>query len=969
MGFVYRCFATVCFLAVLGQSVLAGTSGKIVGTVVDRASRQPLVGADIVLEGASLGASSDQDGFFMILNVPPGTYRLTVYYVGYATQSIDNVRVSVDRTTTVNVKLSPVSVEGEEVVVEARRPAIELDRTHSASVVNSEAVDAMPVTEIEEVLELQAGVVSSDGELHFRGGRAREVLYIVDGIPVTNAFSQRGGSSVEVETNMVEELEVISGTFNAEYGRAQSGVVNIVTKQPSTRFKGNVQFYTGEWISNQTRVYMGVDDINPMAERDVQFSLSGPLIGRKLSFLITGRVNEWESVEWFERRFRPIDGWRIEAYKRWFQQHNPDVANQTGIIHIPDSLATGDRARGPLTTGRSVSMSGKLIFQPMNGFTLTYQFIGSQDDIHGPYDPLRQGADRPFRYQPDDHGQTRLWDQAHFVRLQHVVSDKFFYNLGFSYQHQDGESFFRKDNKLARFPGDEGIQPIGSFSNGFSLGSTAGFYTGKDGKGYRDQYLVNGDLNWQVDRHNLIKAGFQFTQHKINVYNRQFRATPEWQNNAWPLQNELNGATMDFSQYWLALIDYWRNWEQRFGAQRFVAAADTEYTFFQDFNIEPLEAAFYLQDKIEMGDVIVNAGLRLDLFYPNERVPIRLRTESFNLGSEQNLRNATTKYQVSPRIGISFPISSDGAFHAAYGHFFQMPAFQFMYNEPLRSLTKFQLEGRTLGNADLKAEKTIQYEIGLQQAINDDIAVDITAYYKDFRELLGVEELTTIDAVSYRRFVNRDYGNSRGITVGLTKRNGFVTGNINYTLSFANGSSSNPTELQLIQTAVQIGGQSDVLVDRKILPLNWDQRHTVNAYVNFVKRNNWSLGLVGFLNSGTPFTPQFVERFDVPVREYENAASKPTRWSVDLKAKKFFKFMGQQATLFLKVDNLFDHLNHENVQPTTGRADQVARIPEVLKILQNTLEQEGLFTLEEVDLFPDFFSEPRKVQLGLEVRF
>ena len=157
----------------------------------------------------------------------------------------------------------------------------------------------------------------------------------------------------------------------------------------------------------------------------------------------------------------------------------------------------------------------------------------------------------------------------------------------------------------------------------------AGFYTGKDGKGYRDQYLVNGDLNWQVDRHNLIKAGFQFTQHKINVYNRQFRATPEWQNNAWPLQNELNGATMDFS--------------------------DTEYTFFQDFNIEPLEAAFYLQDKIEMGDVIVNAGLRLDLFYPNERVPIRLRTESFNLGSEQNLRNATTKYQVSPRIGISFP--------------------------------------------------------------------------------------------------------------------------------------------------------------------------------------------------------------------------------------------------------------------------------------------------------------------------
>ncbi|RMH76888.1 MAG: TonB-dependent receptor [Calditrichaeota bacterium] len=966
---LYRFSGVILALLAFTQICWAGTTGKIAGTVTDKKTGQPLIGADVVLEGTQLGSSTDQDGFFMIINVPPGTYRLTVYYVGYTSQTIENVRVSIDRTTSLKIQLSPASVEGEEVVVEAERPAIEIDRTHSAAIINSETVEAMPVTEVEEVLELQAGVVSTDGELHFRGGRSREVTYIIDGVQVTNAFSQGGGSTVEVENNMIEELEVISGTFNAEYGRAQSGVVNIVTKKPSSHFRGNVQFYSGEWISSHDRIFLGIDDVNLTAEKDVQFSLSGPIIPNKVSFLVTGRYNDWEGLDWYERRFRPIDGWRIAAYQRWFQQHNPNQANTSGVITIPDSLATGDGARGPITTGTSISLNAKLIIQPISSLTLTYQIFGSFDDINGPYDPTRSGSDRFARYQPDEHGKIRLWGQSHFLKLQHVPSKRFYYNLAFSYQHNDGEAFYRKDNKIARFPGDDGIQPITSTSNGFSLGSAGFFYTDKEGKNYRDQYLFNGDLNWQIDKHNFIKAGFQITQHRINVYARGFRATQEWQNNAWPLQSELNGANMSFDAYWDSLVVYWQNWEQRFGAERFVAAADTEYTLFRDFNIEPLEAAFYVQDKLEMGDIIVNAGLRLDMFFPNERVPKVLRTESFNLGSEANLKDATTKYQLSPRLGISFPISSQGAFHAAYGHFFQMPAFQFMYNEPLRSLNRFQLEGRTLGNADLRAEKTIQYEVGLQQAITEDIAVDITAYYKDFRDLLGVEELTTLDAVSFRRFINRDYGNSKGITVGFTKRNGLVQGGFNYTLSFANGSSSDPTELQLIQTATQIGGQSDILIDRKILSLDWDQRHTINAYVNFIKSGDWSIGLVGFLNSGTPFTPTFVERFDIPRREYQNAAFKPTRWSVDLKAKKFFRILGQRATLFLKVDNLFDHLNHENVFSSTGRADEVARIPEELKILQETLEQEGLFTLEEIDLNPDNFSEPRKIQVGMEIKF
>jgi len=332
-------------------------------------------------------------------------------------------------------------------------------------------------------------------------------------------------------------------------------------------------------------------------------------------------------------------------------------------------------------------------------------------------------------------------------------------------------------------------------------------------------------------------------------------------------------------------------------------------------------------------------------------------------------RAASTKSQLSPRFGVAFPISSKGVIHVSYGHFFQMPPYERMFNEPLVNLPKSQLEGRTLGNADLEAEKTIAYEIGLQQGITDEIAVDVTAYYKDFRNLLGVEQIQTIDLATYRRYINRDYGNSKGITVDLTKRHGFVNGGINYTLSFANGSASNPTALFLITTATQVGGESNVFPERKIRSLNWDQRHTVNAFVNFVKPNNWSIGLVGFFTSGNPFSPQFIDRFDIPEREYLNAAYKPTRWNIDLKAKKHFKIAGIASSLFLKVNNLFDQLNHERVYATTGRADQIARLPEETARLRENLATEGLFTLEEIQLSPDNFSPPRQIQIGFEVKF
>ncbi len=958
---IVRFFSCLAVIILAVQCAAAGTTGKIAGRVVDAATQEGLPGAAVVVEGASLGAGADPHGYFTIINVPPGTYTLSLRLVGYARTLVRGVEVSADRTTRVDIAATSEEVSMREVVVQAERPPIQRDKTYSGAIVGAAAIEAMPVTSVAEVVSQQAGVVASGGELHFRGGRGREVAYMIDGIPISNAFSQSGGAEVAVENNMVQEIAVLSGTFNAEYGSAQSGVVSIVTRPPSRTLSGSASAYAGDWVSNRQDVFLGIGRVDPVSERDVQFSLSGPLLLSDLGFFLSFRHNRSESPHWYERRFTALDGWRIAAYDHWFREHNPSLIGQSQAITIPDSLSTGDGSSGPLGVSESATFTGKIEYAPVPSLKIGYQIFGSFDESHG--------GSLSRRYQPDEQGQSRSRALNHIVTIKHFPSEGFFYNLGFYYQHTNADSYYRKDNLVAQFPGDAGIQPITSSSNGFSLGSTGGFYTGATGKNFRDLLLVNGDMNWQVDRFNLLKVGFEYKQHRINTYSWGYVSTPEWQNYKWPTAELLDAASLDYEQYWTGLTSYWRQWQATFGTTQYRQALASEVNLWRDYSIDPRQWSVYMQDKLELGEIIVNGGLRLDAFDPHENVPIVWNTESFNIGHPSNTRRASVKVQVSPRFGLSFPISEAGAFHAAYGHFFQMPSFQYMYNTPIQVLTALQLEGVTLGNADLEPERTISYEIGLQQEIIPGLGVDVTAYYKDFRNLLGVERITTIDAVGYQRFINRDYGYAKGITVSIRKSMGTITGALNYTLSYANGSSSDPTAIQLINAATQYGGQPVQFVDRQVLPLDWDQRHTLNAFVNIAQENDWSIGVYGAISSGLPYSPTFIERFDILTQEYRQSGEKPARWSVDLKAMKYLDFFGQRLGFFLKVDNVFDNLNEETVYASTGRATNPARLPDQKELLLNALAQEGLFTLSEIDNHPEYYSLPRKITLGFEWRF
>lgn len=955
-----KVFPVLIIILLATANLFAGTTGKISGRVTDASNGHPLPGANVFIPSLNRGTATDADGFFSLINLPPGNYTVNVKFIGYSVTKIEGVVVSVDRTTKLDTELEEETLEINEIVVQAKRPPVQKDRTYSASVVNTEAIETMPVTSIAEVVQLQPGVVTSGGDLHFRGGRGREVAYLIDGVPVTNSFDQGGGNNVVVENSMVQELEVISGTFNAEYGAAQSGIINIITKGPASKFTGSIQAYAGEWYSSNNDVFLGVDDINPLAEKDIQGSISGPIISDVLSFSFSGRYNNSESLSWYEKRFNYYDSWKIAAYEHWFTEQRADELGSSQSIYIPDSLRTGDMSRGPLATYDNFSGNVKLNYFPFSQVRISYQMFGSYSEQEG-------STSSEWRYAPDGAGISKGWSHHHFLSFRHAPSDKFFYNLSASYQFNDGESYYTKDNKYARFYGDSGIQPFTLSQDGFSFGRTGGFYSGADDKGFRETILLSGDFNWQVDKFNFLKAGFEFKKHRVNTYSWGYTETEAWKNTKW--LNFDPDPSLTFDSYWQIMQDYWSTWEDSMGTTMYRKYDEDEYTLWRDYTIEPSEIAGYIQDKLELGSIILNAGVRLDVFMPNEKVPVNYQVESTSLGLDANLKDAENKFQVSPRLGVSFPISAGGVFHAAYGHFFQMPSFAKMYNSPLYALTPLQLEGMVLGNADLDPEKTVQYEIGIQQEIIPGIAVDVTAYYKDIKNLLGVEYITTVDNIRYQRYINRDYGNSKGITVGFRKNSGMITGGLNYTYSTANGSSSDPDAIAVIQSSTRIGGEAVEFLDRRIISLDWDQRHTLNAILNIAQAGDWSMGLVGSLWSGQPYTPEFVERYDIPQKEYKNAASKPVKWTLDFKAKKFFKINGLTTAVFLKIDNIFDQLNEEYVFSNTGSAKNNVRLPENEREEIERLAQSGVFTLQEIDSRPNWYSAPRKIQLGFEVQF
>ncbi len=891
---------TVLLLGSLIRPLRAGETGKIVGRVVDKQTGEALPGANVLLRGTILGASTDVDGYYIIMNVPPGVYTIEASMLGYQTRVVENVTVRVDLTTKISFALDQEAIEGEEVVVTASAEMITKDMTATQAVVGSAEIEALPVEEFSDVVQLQAGVVQGrDGKLHIRGGRSDEILYMVDGIPMSDVFS--GQNAVEVENSSIQELQVISGTFNAEYGRALSGIVNIVTKSIPDKLNATATVYGGDYVSTHTEIFPHIDRISPDGVLNFQFSMQGPVpfTKKRLKFLLNGRYLDDDGYIWGTRIFNPQD--------------SSNVSFDDPSKYIIE--ATGDGKPVPMRFFRKKTLHGKLSYQFSPTLSLAssifYNDVVTRDwSAEGnEFTPENEFHDF-YRFMLNPDGASKQYRDGYTIltTLDHVLNPNTFYTLKLSAIYNRERSFVYEDPFDPRY-----VHP-NRFQAPFSAGNT--FYTGGTDMWHsRRSTTTLGakfDITSQVTKTHQFKLGVEFRQHKLDF--TEFKLIPKRVGGVEvrPFQPDIPPRNSPFHN---------------------------RYTH------RPREFAAYIQDKMEFEFMIVNLGVRFDLFDPNAPVP----TDLGDPGNPNKRRDATIKSQISPRLGVAYPITDRGVLHFSVGKFFQMPLFKYLYAN-----SEFEVEiGRLktlMGNADLEPQKTTAYEVGFQQQLTDNLAFDLTVFYKDIRDLLGTEiyQLTR-GADLYARYENRDFGTTRGFTFALTQRHStWLAASIDYTFQKAEGNASEPN-------AAFVDRKRNREPEKRLVPLDWDQRHTLNASITLSGRGGrFSVTLLGRYGSGLPYTPKFLN----VRRAFENTARSPQTLTFDLKSHYDVQIAGRKLSFFLKVFNLFDRKNEIIVYPSTGRAGFN------LEYRQSSTPK-GINTVEEFFFNPPHhFSAPRQIRLG-----
>ena len=958
------------FTLALIQIIQAGTTGKLTGFISDKTTGNQLIGCNVILDGTDLGTSSDINGEYFILNIPPGVYTIRFMMIGYENVILENVRISVDKTTRMNASLGTEVIEGSEVVVTAERKLIQFDVTQSEARITAEELDAMPVTEVSDVLRLQGGITQdADGGLHMRGGRSSEISYMVDGVPMTDSYD--GGISVKIENDNIQELQVISGTFNAEYGRALTGVINMVTKDGGNNLQGSLNIYSGDHITNDP-IFHNLDSYTPTNDISISANLNGPIIPGFITFYSSGRLNR-------------SDGWLFG--RQTFTMYGDTVftdANGNGF------LDAGESTEGPsyqsMNWFNSWSTQNKLTFRVTPSTKLRINTIFNSGISQG-YNHARQMAQE---------GRKNNYNSGEFagLNLSHSFSSKSFLEINASQYTHRYESYLYENPLDTRYITPDSLfwaHITGEVPDHIAneYGSSVNYFPqytlsrwGVDTDRFKRETLsqtIKLDYTSQVNKYNQIKIGVELTSHRLKLDSY---------------------ALLDSSQA-----------DQVFTPEVPEVGSFNRSTY--EFN--PQEWSFYLQDKIEYGDMIINAGLRFESFNPKSRIPNNIHEpyindprnpaldtlsmdelENINWGSlwyseidsaENTISHTYSEYydrfndqpdlvnkngwwkesikksQLSPRFAVAYPISDKGVIHFAYGYFFKIPNFSLLYNNTEYKLTETGTNFGIFGNPDLKPETTISYELGLRQEIGFRTKLEIKGFYRDARNYVtsGIP-IDLGDGKSYYTYVNRDYSNSRGVILILFKQfSNFIGWQFDYTHQIAEGSNSNPNE----EFGAVLAGKEPT---RSIIPLDWDQRHNLNGSV-ITAYKGWGANAIFQYGSGYPYTPvitNYEQQGEVLSNVLlRNSRRKLNTFRMDVKLFKNISFGRMSGKIYLSIYNLTDRRNENYIYDDSGRANETIERRRAEQI--SPFEPLRPNTLDQYFNRPDWYDEPREIQLGLQL--
>ncbi len=968
----------------------AQTRSRIVGTIKDAKTGEALFGVNVIVKGTYLGAATDVNGKYFIVNVPVGTYEVQASMIGYQSQVATDVVVSADRITTMDFNLKSAVIQGQEVVVTAQRDNLHKEVANTQMVVTANEVQQTSgIRQINAFLEKLPGVSTENGYLTIRGGSADQTGTLVNGLSYNNAAV--GNAETSVPLSAIDQVSLLSGGYNAEYGNFRSGLINITTKS------GSKDGYHGTFSISKDNTHIKrfgdpfYGDTSPYLKQYLDPSVS---FNTNSSFNWQNAASVYNLGKTGNQVVTPFDMYLLG---NWMYMSTPDYAaldklpnalkNEIGYHPVSDvqkklfaehtmqeggsdwdfdggfggpvpliGKALGDATfylsntsseqhyimPVTLNSQKSYTTLGTIKSTPSSDYTITYNVLWKREIGVSPIRPAfgdspdanNQGGfmpinnikyvwkenessgpppDRAYWFDPVFYPILDQTTLLNGLSVNHVFNRNTFMQFSLSYltivdHSPTGDN--RDTNMVTQFgPFPVSQMPYGKLQfatnsvNGYKYPSrdnpfgTAQRFSSKEGDLYDNskvhQLSAKLELASQVGEHNYFKTGIEYNYIDINH-------------------------------------SFWEKWNQ-----------SGPYNVYEyNYHRWPSQLGGFLQDQISYEEIVANLGVRLDYYdggggsWPSTDSAYSSQfkapatppdTSLFSYLASGNsaiwdkwyaYNNAHPGFMspiknyltISPRIGVSFPVTENSKFYFNYGQFRSNPPYYTMFQVKYR-YTKQGLY--FMPNPNMEPPRTTSYELGIAYNFYENYIVRVSGYYKDVTGEPGNVTYTSADGlVTYTGQLNNKFEDIQGLEINFTKNdNSWFTGwiNFNYMLT--------KTGHTGLKTIVQNNATLDDSYYYHDLTRSLPQPQ-VNANISFRSPKNWgpkvagthllgdwSLSIFGTFKAGdyfssTDWNPLGLK--DPVILQW------PDYYMVNLKLTKNVSIGGITTSFYLDVDNVFN---------------------------------------------------------------
>lgn len=885
-------------LILSGNFSIAQDNGSLQGTIIDSKTKEPIIGAAVVIVGTYKGVPTDLDGNFNIADIKPGDYTIKVSYIGYTDKIYNGIRIEKGQKKILNIDLEDRTTSLQTVEIVGEKNLVDLESGSSEVKISQEDIKEMSVKDVQEIISMQAGVNKTADGLQVRGGRVYETTYLVDGISAQDPLAGSGGG-VDVSSGSLGDVKLITGGEGAEFGDGSSGVIAASIREGGDKF--NV---SGGWqrdnlgFKKRAKSSWNTDII------DLAFGGPFPFTNKKLSFFNSFNVSITD--DYFRKTADQLHSSLFEKNDSLWAPRQSNKFSHT--FKIAYQFKPGTKLF--LTNQHSLSI---------NQNTRTLQIVGFDAVVTPGFQ---------YNYSRDLDNATTYTHQSNLTVLNftHYINDHWNFNaaLGrlFTNLRADANGRPFRASTVDKLYDAESIvsDPVKIYN---PKDSVVFVYPGPG-------LINNGGISSLWHDHYVAENTFKA---KFNYY-----PTSKHHSFSFGLEHkELEYQWVDVTRPWVGAP---------IKINDSVSTPSVSVGSSNDiWRVKPANGGLFVQDNIKYKGIIATLGVRYNYWAqgkfaddavenPLTPVPDVIREEYRQ--STTKIFGRRYKSRILPKLKVSFPVTENNMLFFNYGHSMRLPHPRFIYAglDPVYQDRSFL---SNQGNPNLNPEVTVAYELGLKSQISKDLGVSFAAFNNDKYDYVVTKTIQVKDQtgryVDKTFSINQDYAKIMGVELSIHHRLGkYLRANLSGTYQVATGKSNSASESLLMIK------QSGFVNTTKEQYLAWDRPLDFKFDLIFKPDSNIRIGgmsLNGFrafftmtYKSGMRYTPyQLSDTNDLGRPLYERmegqnnqAIGKNWFWA-NLKLTRDFRITkASSISLSFEIRNIFDNLNSQIINPVTGRA-------------------------------------------------